>query len=162
MLGVRRKSSLFGVGEIRNLWENCECLKDYRIMDDSFIFRNNYLAILIFKYDMFRLDIKSKWGWSRERWRGWCWVCQCYNCYKRHWGVPSRLRAVKLARQRLSWIPRSWAQTRALVVTRCATLLVDTRHYIHWAEQHSSWQYCGDLSVEQDKLLWAFNGMGKG
>ena len=62
MLGVRRKSSLFGVGEIRNLWENCECLKDYRIMDDNFILRNDYPANLIFKYEIFRLDIKSKLG----------------------------------------------------------------------------------------------------
>ena len=34
-LGVRRKSPLFGVGEIRNLWENCQ--EDYHIMDDNFI-----------------------------------------------------------------------------------------------------------------------------
>ena len=37
LLGVRRKRPLFGVGEIRNLWENCEGLVDYHIMDDNFI-----------------------------------------------------------------------------------------------------------------------------
>ena len=136
MLEVRWKSSLFGVGRLE--------ISGKTVMSRGLSHHGWQLylemTILPFKFiNMSGLDITSKCEDDQDDEAGGecVSVTVCYSVLQCHsvsvTTVTSHTEAhhdsdsVKLARLRLSWIPRSWVQTRAVFVTSWATLLVNTR-----------------------------------